>query len=156
MVFENKQFVANFLNDPVGETFHSDATVFNYFLAELEKNILAEKIDLKDKDKVINAIAEIKEDNLLAVIKNNFETLSKELKDLERILTNTPIQDKKEKLETALGSIRKRKNECESELAKEKSSADSFRNSVIKKKTELEEQIVIIAGGKVTLEISDF
>ncbi len=153
VIFPNKKFIENFLDDPVAAILNNDASFSNSLLECMEENILNKKIDLKDKEnKILESISYLKKDDLFSKRKSKFESLSKKTNDLKNAIRNSPVMEKRGKLETDLESARRIKNECESDLEKERSSIEPLRNLAEKKKSEFELQISAMEGKKITLD----
>ncbi len=152
--FGDKKFVDLFLENNLNAILNNETSNFLSLLENLDKAISDKKIDLKDRaSAILDTMTALKEGNVISELKNDFETLSKHIKELEGDIACSQVPEKRRKLSADLESVKRTKDNCELELSEEKSNMESLRNDIRKARAEIEEQISNLSGNKVSLEV---
>ena len=152
--FENKKFVEALLDDYIDAIVLNDIAIFNSLLEKLKENILGKKIDLKERtSKILQTIDALRENDTLASLKNDYETLSREIEGLKIAIANSQIEGIKKKLETGLESVKRKRGEQSARLLNEEPDLKLILAKLEKDKSELELQVGSLTNTKINLDL---
>jgi len=152
--FTNVNFISLFLSNPTETIIDEDLNEFKSLLEGLEKSILEKKIELKDREKRLHTIQNLKNtdliSNLVKELKNNIENM----KEIENKSSELKIKDQIDKLEDDEKSWNKKIHDNKFEITKINSDIEKFRNSITDLKNNLEENIKSLSEETLTLNLN--
>lgn len=123
----------------------------NSVLGIVLKNISEGKIDLKDKEKELEELRWILENDVFENILKKYATLEDDLKELEKNIKERNEPNIKNEIESRIRNLEKQVGIANLEIEKVKKRVEKVEKSVSERKISLEESLALLANKKIKL-----
>jgi len=125
----------------------------NSILKTLQENISEGKIELKNREKELDEIKWILENNLFENFLKKYLLLEDELKELEKNINKRDEPNAKNRMESEIRDLERQAEITSSEIEKAGKQIEKMEISINKRKDSLEESLIALANKKIELTI---